>query len=370
MTKIFTPEKIVKYAETRLFGSNVTPEMVRKIELHNGMLPFALENLLIERYNGHLKVRQENGREPIYFMEDILFIPQYSGFGRRKRYETMIKAYLEASGRDIKFESHELEDEQRKTNIEYDNFAYDFVVGLFVPEEKYEDRRVFEGAEAGDITEVVFGPVEAVAKQAKVLEQGNSEYLDAQIVRIDNKRILNIGYVYADQAGILIDKMLREYEALARKKGKKLKIDLYMFGRVGGLEKGMQRHQLVYPTGIIDEADLNDKRIGVYPMHNVLAENRRHTGLNFNVSSAIDETVEQLQKAREHKCICVEMETKETTISINRARGRYRGQLDINFGFIGHVSDLPLQGDTLADELDSEEGEQAAVKKIIKAVGG
>ena len=49
---------------------------------------------------------------------------------------------------------------------------------------------------------------------------------------------------------------------------------------------------------------------------------------------------------------------------------QYKDNLKINLGLIGHVSDLPLRGDTLADELKSDEGEQKAVKKIIETHGG
>jgi hypothetical protein len=372
MTRILTPEKVIQYAETRLFGSNVTPDMVRIIELHNGVLPSKLKEMLGK---GYRKVKQTNEREPVYFKDGVLFIPQYSGFGRRKRYEAMIKAYLEASKRDIKFKSCELEGDQRKTNIEYDNFAYDFVAGLFLPEEKYEDRKVFDSDIPGlchmvDITKIIFGPVKAVSRSRKtnIVEKGKSEYLESRVISIASQHILSIGYVYADQAGILIDKMLREYEALARKQGRKMMIDIYMFGRVGGLGDDMKRHDLVFPTGFITESDLNDGIQAEYPMHNTLALDQTNQGLNFSVTGVIDETVEQLLKAREQKCMCVEMETRESVTSVNRARDRYTDHLDVRFGFVGHVSDLPLQGDTLADELDSDKGERDAVSKIIEAV--
>jgi len=367
MTKILTPEKIIRYAETRLFGDNVRPHNVKVIELHNGVLPSSLEEMLNQRCGGFQRVLQENSREPIYFRDGRLFIPQYSGFGRRKRYESMIKAYLQVIGEDIGFKSCELEGDERKTNIEYDNLAYDFVVGLFVPEDKYEDRRVFD-TEIQGVTHVIFGSLDAVAKQADVVERENTPYLGAQLVKIGEELVLNIGYVYADQAGIIIDKMLREYEALARKQNKKLRIGLYMFGRVGGLKDEMKRHQLVSTAGIIDEVDLLQNRHHVYPMHNVLLSSPdRHRGLNLNVTSVIHETVEQLEQAREWGCISIDMETRESVESVNRARRRYE-KLDINFGFMGYISDLPLKGDTLADELDSDKGEQAAVAEIVKAV--
>jgi hypothetical protein len=381
--KIFTPEKIVKYAEKRLFSDKdmpdgigvIRPEMVNRIELHNGVLPSGVEDIVRKDYllwgmgetDGKYSfwIKQSNAREPMFYDRGTLLIPQYSGFGRRERYEAMIKAYIEASGREIEFASCELNGDARKTNIEYDNFAYDFVVGLFVPDDKYEDRRVCSGFDIKDITTIIFGKTQAVAKQAKAIAKGNSEYLDCQIVQIDGKPVLNIGYVYADQAGIIIDKMLREYDALAKKEGNKLDIDIFMFGKMGGLEESMKRHDLIFPTGIVDEIALNQDTPVVYPMHNILASGQN---ISLNVRNVVNETTENLQKAEEAGCSCVEMEAWESIESINRARRRYADTLSINFGFAGHLSDLPLKGDTLADELESDKGEQDAVRTIVDKI--
>src|SRR3989338_2601264 len=100
-------------------------------------------------------VEQNNGREPIYFSDGVLFIPQYSGFGRQNRYERMISDYTEhiaASGRKIKFTAHNLDSDARKKNMAYDNHAYDFITGLFVPDKKYEAKRVFNENTAEGIT--------------------------------------------------------------------------------------------------------------------------------------------------------------------------------------------------------------------------
>ena len=45
-TPVMSPEKIVRYAETRLFGGNIHPEDVNAIHLHNGILPSHLEHML------------------------------------------------------------------------------------------------------------------------------------------------------------------------------------------------------------------------------------------------------------------------------------------------------------------------------------
>jgi len=363
---VFSEEDIRDYAETRLFGANVQPILVDGIYLRNGILPSQLEFQLEEFKGEEIKrVEQDNPREPIFLRHDKLHIPQYSGFGRRLRYERLCQLYSELQ--DIPFVSLDVDNDERKSNVEYDNFAYDFVMGLFVPSRKYEHRRIFE-FEIDDITKIIIGPTSAVAKQANVIERGNSEYLDVQVVEIDGEKVLNLGYVYADQAGIIIDKMMREFEAVARKKEERLDIDVYMFGRAGGLKKNIQREDLVTPTGIIEDCDLFDGTPSLTKLNNILANNGNLSSFNFNVLSVLDETYEQLEDARLYGCDCVEMELSELSSAINRARKRYFNSMNIRMGVIFHVSDVPLEGDNLAEELKDDEGEQKALSEIIENI--
>ncbi|MFH1063539.1 MAG: hypothetical protein V1729_00495 [Candidatus Woesearchaeota archaeon] len=367
MTNIFKPEDVIKYAETRLFGSNVGPDDVEKIELHNGPLPSQLERSIIDRAGGFVRVQQKNGREPIYFSEKTLFIPQYSIFERGTRYELMIRAYLEATGRNIETEVIEHGEDKRVTYMQYENNAYDFVVGLFVPEKKYEDRRIFSSTDMKDTNKIVIGPLEAVAKQARVIERGKSEYLDAQLVDIGGEIVLNIGYVYGGQGGLIISKMMREYAALAERQGGRRSLEVFTFGRVGGLKQGMLRHDMIIPTGIIDWVRLREGKRLVHPFHNRLAPDS-HESTILNVPSVVDQTVEQLELACANGCDGVEMEARDLASAIEQAQRRHYDNLTINFGFAGNISDLPLEGDTLADELDSDKGEQAAVSRIVETV--
>ncbi|MBR9691783.1 hypothetical protein GOV06_03265 [Candidatus Woesearchaeota archaeon] len=352
MTKIFKPKDVIKYAETRLFGSNVAANDVRSIELHTAVLPSQLlENVLKE---GFEEVEQENGREPIFFKEGTLYIPQYSGFGRGTRYEEMIKAYIEASGKNIKFTERFPEDDTRKTYL-YSYFAYDLVKRLFLK----------EGMDT--INTIIFGPVDAIAKQANVVKKANNEYLPFQYLYINDGFVLNLSYVYADQAGTLIEKIMHEYNAMYKKDGKDREINFLMFGRVGGLADGLKRHDLVYPTGVISEVDLKKASGLVLPFENVLAQGENQ-GLNFNPVSIVNEEYETLEEAKNKGSICVEKELKKSVSAISEANENYAGHVIGRFGFVGYVSDLPLKGDNLATELDSDKGEQDAVKKIIENI--
>lgn len=355
-TPIFTREEIVRYAETRLFGKNVTPKMVSHIRLYNAVLPSELEQFLNAENGSAERVVQDSGREPLWYTSGKLHIPQYSGFGRRRRYEAMIQAYVHTQERYLTFESLERNHHERTTNIYYDNFAYDFVKDQFMQKEM------------NSINTIIIGPTAAVAQQASVLQRKPCEYLDSQLLVVGEQTIFNMGYVYADQAGIILDKTLREYEALARKEKNPRQISIYMFGRVGGLKPEMRRQEMVLPHGIIDDVDLTQGRALVYPMHNILAPSSAISNVIVNVPTVIGETRGQLEQARDNGAIAVEMETREAVEAINRARRRYQGKLQIQFGFAGYISDLPLQSDTLALELNSNEGEQAVVAHILEHI--
>jgi hypothetical protein len=356
--KIFTPEGIVRYADTRLSDEDLPVSEMTAVFQHNGVLPSFLEKELAEG-GGYRRMIQPNGREPMYSRGSEVHFPQFSGFGRDYRYKRMIEEYAKVCGRDMAFHRLDAEGNPRRTSANYDNFSYDFTKTLF--------GKGLLGGRAREVRKVIFGPLKAVAEQVPVIERAENEYLDAQIVRVGAEQALNLGYVYADQAGILLDKLLVEYDSIAKKEGTPLELGVYMFGRVGGLGERMRINDLVRPTGIIDDIDLRAGRAFVYPMHNVLAD-LGSPSLVLNVASPLDETTEQLEGAKDCGCSCVEMESRESVEAINKARRRYR-DLAIDFGFVGYVSDLPLQGSTLADELPDAKGARDAVALILNHLG-
>jgi hypothetical protein len=351
-TPILAGDKLRRYAERRLFGQNVEPKDVHHIVIHNGLLPSEVRSLL----GTTTPLVQVTPREPLYFKDGVLHIPQYSGFGRQNRYERLIDAYIEVSDHAITRESAYRGDDPGQAAVFYENFAYDLLKPLFL------------SGMMDDVQALIFGNISASAKSIPGKDVGN-EYLDTRLLDISGKKALNLNYVYADQAGILTSKALRWFNALAQRQQRVLTTDIFMFGKVGGLSEHMHRHDLVYPQGVINQPDMDrtlEEKLLVTPMHNILADSGGHSGWNLNVMSVLDETKEMLEQARSNGCICAEMETFEVVSALNVARNRYRGRLNVEFGFVGYVSDNPLLGDTLDIELDSDLGEQRAVQRILE----
>ena len=373
-TPILSREKMITYAENRLFtnlSSNtclkpgeiiVTPDMVNTIELHNGIHGSQLEQTIRERYGEPKIVAQSNAREPIYYRNNCIFISQTSGINRQERYVDTILTYIKASRRKIKFKQHYLNNSIRQTNIHYEFYAYDFVVGLIVPESKHEDRRIFPEHDAKHIDRIIFGNLDAVAKQAdNIVARVKTDYLDAQIVRINNQDVLSIGYVYGDQASYLIDKLLREYASLAAEERVKRTIDLFFFGRVAGIKQGMKPNDLVFPTATINEKDLFEHSPPKKHFQNMLASGDREC-VNLDANSVVGETFEMLKLARAAGCKSVDLEVRKTAASAEREREIHHKNLNLRLHLVGHVYDIPLDDLTIEEEIDCEEGEQKAVE--------
>jgi len=378
---VMTPENIDVYARTRLLGNMgklaITPEMITKIELHNGLLPSELEKRAGLSKRGNL-VSQENAREPIYYKDSVLYIPQFSGNFRRTRYEDMITAWIKKcinklDNVSINFDSLDIDGDALKTLDAYREHLNDFVGSIFTE------------TDMSKVSDVIFGSVKSVEdvfkedKNEKIIKDIETEYLKCQIIKINGKHVLSIDYIYGDQAGSMVNEIARRYSAMAENKKKKLPLNFYMFGRVGGLvkdkgsESRMQRGDLVMPTQIMDDYNVAepDERLRVYDLHNLLfkksfvTRNRIYSnGPTLNVVSVMTENRAVLKRAKENNALCVDMEIRETVDAINKAQRNYLNNLSLGFGFVGYVSDLPLLGDTLADEMTTQEPEYKCVRII------
>ena len=377
--RIFTPEKEKKYVHTRLNGSNVGFEDVDGIYIYNGMMNSMLKTYLESDF---IKVDQKNEREPVYLKDRNLHLAQWSRHKRRKRYERSAKGYDEVCqrqfGKSIEIKSLELNGIRRKTNQAYSDYAYDFVTGLFVPkkdsEKNYEEHRVFEGYDINDVDTIIFAPTKGVKQQAKVIAESQKEYLDALLVEVGGKKILNLGYVYGDQISLLIDKIMSEYASITPN-GKKRKIDIYMVGRGAGLLDHFERGNPLAPKGMINDQEIKGNNVPVKNIDNLMADGSFYEGLNLNVGSVLDETVEQLERARDLGCISVDMELLNLFLSTELASIDYDGILDISTGAIFYDSDNPLkidpitgERDTLADELESNYGRDITITATFKKI--
>jgi hypothetical protein len=369
MTFVLNDKKALTYVENRLSGKNANIHDVQKIDLYRGFLHPDVEQQLSNK-GSFERVIQKSPREFIYIGEDgTLSICESSGMARGRRYETNIDRFLDITGHDIEF-NRNLFPENDKTLLKhyYSNLAYDFVRRLYVPKKKYQATRIFEDVDISSIDDFVVGPLDVVAKEAEVVEIGNSNYLDCQVVRIKGKNILNLGYIYGDQAHFIFDKIFNQLSASNTARA----VNVYVFGRVGALYDEARINDLITPTGVINEEDINSGKTLIYPVDNILAGKGKN-GINLNVQSVINETVEMCETAKQMGGVSIDLELLWFLLAQLNAKGSYQSKangnnLEINLGYIGHVSDMPLQGITIEQELKDDKGAKKAFNVIAEHI--
>jgi hypothetical protein len=412
---IMDDAKIMEYARTRLFNSDFTPDMItnlRKIHLFPGLLPSSLKGMTGEKTGviteGIELIPQENQREPIFIDRNCenLIIPVYSGCLRTRRYSDMIERYIDCLKRSpdiknvkIQLAMHEIRGMPTQTVIEYDNLAYDFQKRVLLenPDAPHDERVMKE--EMNSIDAIVIGPVNLVRGawfgkdnqdnncNGEKVKTVNDRYLKYLVGNIGGKNVLCLDYVYGDQAGLLLDRILREYATRVGNKDDMKKIDVYMFGRIGSLDPAFGRNSIAVPNFVMNETDIRrgimDHDSMTSPvMNSVLLgddgkfmDNRGEfkerygfenvlLGTNLNSLSVAKQERAALRTARDLGCSMVEMEVLETILAIKRARYRYADSLSVGFGGVFYVSDRPLEGDTLEKELDSDKGAVKALEII------
>lgn len=394
---VMSPEKRLRYSDTRLFSrKNAKPEDISAIWLMLGYMPEEVRAILGKFSLPFELVKQHNSREPIYVQNGdlqpvtdgnpephiltnrVLVVPCYSRFARQRRYIDMISDRQNLSGDSFEFDmiypdwnldlSAKVKGKPKLVEGRYDNFAYDFVQRMLVHEDKYRSTRVFRDHTIQDITDIVVCPLSAAAKEAKVVEVGESEYLSCQLLDVGGRLVLNLREMYGDQAGCLLNFILGEL-ALDKKREH---IGFYECSSVGALSSSSHFHQLFAPSGYMREWDILHGHLCYYPIDNVFAGRVNGDGANdlyLNALSVLGETVEILECARGNSCTCVGLELGETMSAINAIRDRFP-KLDIPFGMLGYANDMPLQGKTLEVDLKGDQGAREGFRMIAEEIMG
>jgi hypothetical protein len=377
MKYILDDEKAYRYASTRLLGKEMSHQDINTLALYNAYMSKLLRGEMARQNISFSRIIQENEREAIYHDEENskLLIAQPSSKERAVRYERMFERFSDVINKNferktpINYEIHQRCSQETGceseavTNIEYDNMRHDFVVRMFLREPRYISGRIFPTMDVKDINTVIFGPLNALKRHSKVIEEGRSDYLKSQIIEIEGKNALNIDYVYGSQGGGLIKKLSREFNEIAKQKSKKSKkspLYIYYFGRAASLDDKFRQNDIAFTTSITDWVSIERGYETVFNMENTFSR-RGHKLLN--VPSVIDQTYEQLELAKKLGCTFIEMEQREMMEAVFFANRNY-DKLDIHFGSVVHVSDLPLHKITLADEFDCSLGEDRALEVI------
>lgn len=401
---VLTPEEIGVYTQTRLFNERFTPEAIRnlrKIQLFPAFLPPQVR----DRFPDAGRVEQQNSRELILVDKNMenLMIAIPSSYSRLRRYEDMIERYIKEymalpesglAGSRLGLDVVHYQGAPRRTRIQFSNNAYDFSKRMLL--ENPDDKGSALKSQMMDIDAIVTGPLELIINAwfkgwenpAIKINEGNDDYLNYSVIQLGSKKVLCLDYLYGDQVGLLLSKVLREFasDVEGRNDGRR-KIDIFLFGKVGSLDKRYDRHSIAVPNYLISEEAVRkrmEKSSIMHPVQNSLLlfdnnfDDTRFLekyglddaifGTNLAVNSVAKQRRDVLRRARSvYKCLTVEMELKDMLPVVETTENM--PFLDVSLGFIGWVSDRPLvPADNLAVELESEEGARKALKILREKI--
>ncbi len=338
-------------------GYLVSPEEIKekvsKIVVLNGYTPSdSLEMFdALSMKDGIVSVNFNLGREKGFLHDKtgVLYIAQPVSKVRGDRFVDMLYTGCVKEQDDWKVEVVASDDtpEKRITALtNYENRAYDFVKELSL---KHNMLR--------DVDYVTFGPIKWMKKhtreddKVRVLEEHlDDDYLAHMITEVigedgESRKVLNIDYVFADQASNVIDKLLLTYHACTDDADSR-SLHVLMYGKVGGIKDRLEVNDMVFPNGLISEYDIVNGNSKHTPMYNVFEDYHGRDEFILNETSVPLQRRSVLIDGAKRDCSIVEMEALHATLAINAGRNKYHN-LDINHGFATFISDTPLkEGET------------------------
>jgi hypothetical protein len=215
------------------------------------------------------------------------------------------------------------------------------------------------------------GPINWFKKYAKgveILEDVENEYLNFMVAEIEGKKVLHFDYIFSDQAKEIIDHLLVTYYGETPEDNQtRRKVHILMYGKVGGIRPPQEINQIVIPNGIISDYDIEYKNNMFTKLANVFCTNDNDMNYILNSVSIPLQRRSILIGGQAKGCSITEMEAHYATQIINTARSQYHN-LEIVQGFVGFISDTPLDGITLAENPDQRPGRKKCVEMITEYV--
>lgn len=363
-----------KGKDGKLVSPEIIKEKVSKIVILNGYT--STESLemfdALSMKKDIVSVDFNLGREKGFLHEKtgVLYIAQPVSKVRGDRFVDMLYTGCVKEQKDWKVEVVASDDTPQKritalTN--YENRAYDFVKELSLRHDMLKD-----------IDYVTLGPIKWMAKHTKsdadvrVLERHlDDDYLAHMITEVigengESKKVLNIDYVFADQAANVIDKLLLTYHACTDDAESRT-LHLLMYGKVGGIKERLHINDLVFPNGLISEYDIVNGNSKHTPMYNVFEDYYGKNEFILNETSVPLQRKSVLIDGSRRDCSVVEMEALHATLAINAGRNIYHN-LNINHGFATFISDLPLQEGATTLANGTRELLEPGMKSVVDVV--
>jgi hypothetical protein len=364
-TPIMTPEQQWAYVLPRKFhpDAGIRDEQLRtlrNISIHNGYGGEEVRDVLRRARVQYIEYVPAGSAEE-YFWTETNDLHIYNA-----RCETRLRRDLEQCG--------VIRGRLPKVGVEEIHYGSDRnIAGLHLRDFGFElARSIFErvrqeGPQHRNVC-ILTGPHDAVPLErvtdVEAPSNQNRDYLKWRTFRIGEQLVINLDYIFGDQASIVLGELYRRCNNEFPERS--VDINVFHYGKVGGIGHGLTLRDICVPTHVKDEENILLGRTEPHPLFNQLAfeglereifqgafDEKTPQGISVNTASVLAQTRENLQMDRAAGGSFLEMEWLYLS---NFFPSTFRNIRGFNLHLAGAVSDLPLAGDTLATGVDLNDG--------------
>ncbi|MBI5389863.1 hypothetical protein HZB02_00050 [Candidatus Woesearchaeota archaeon] len=345
------------------------------IILHNGYRTEEVErDMRRYKFSGSAYFPERSTERHFYDQHNgVLHVVNPRGMIRLERDKDLVEALQEVWGRTLELEIDHYQGNAAKAQDRFMHFAFNLADEMI---------QNLEGSiYNGSTLFILMGPYHALAEQhLKISKQNTNDYLNYRILHVGGKTVLNLDYIFGDQAEHVLSKLYGTISASYTG----VRINVFHYGKIGTVERHLEIGDVGIPTGALDDHRLEQRRIS--PIWNQLAldtearsflEQRTGRtaieGKTVNTISVLRQTTEILQQAKEAGGSFLDMEWAVMASLDHASNSRYPNLGEVKHFFAGVVSDNPLMGKNLGNiphPYDYEANLAEAMVKLIEHIEG
>ncbi|MBU1201502.1 MAG: hypothetical protein KJ583_01865 [Nanoarchaeota archaeon] len=371
LTDLMSREEIKIYTYDRKLHPDPS---FRKIQLenmklfkeHNAFRTEEVENLFLDANINYVKYKPLKSEEYHFYIPSTgdLHIVNTRGDMRLLRDLDQYLALKEiAKIQGLRKEERHYKNDKARASMRFIELAFNLVDELYplIDKKAVEEQKQIN---------IILGPLESLTtKNVYVEAENKNDFLNARIIRIGEKPVVNFDYVFADQG----KNVLENIYIITKAKFPDANINIFHYGKVGILNPDIQVEAICLPTGALSERKVIEGTPRIHPIYNLLESDKMLMGLFEELigekakSGTTTDSTAVLRQKRKNLELClsaggdfVDMEWR--SMSTNPY---------MNYFFAGVGSDKPLKGKNLANTEYQKEKEinvAEAFKEIIRII--
>ena len=356
-------------------------ERLRKITIHNAMTTQEVRSQLdTEGKTDRIEYLPPSSTEPHIWIPGAgeLHVLNFRGNVRliRDIDQAIVLSGLCASPVAISTEHHR--GLARHASQRFRRFAFDLADRILA-----ETPPVPRGAQG--TLDLLIGPHQSLdIRGTRTVAQQENEYLNYRILRAGERTIINLDYIFADQALHVLSQLCSTLSAdtIDGRIGK-TGVRVFHYGKIGLLRDDLRVGDICVPYAAVDESRIAEGDIHRSPIPNGLdPECDPATAASFacrigtapyrvvtvNSISVLRQRRHALEMARDAGGDVIDMEWAAMASLIHGAKSAYPGIGRLRYCFAGIGSDRPLAGETLGDTTYPTDHERVVAKAMLDLI--